>query len=380
MPYAKFVLTERTETYMKELLYLFPTVLAGEDMQSVPGVKKFALVTSLLGYWVMPLDRTGTIKIPVRTKDLFPMPRFRPLAKSFEELCDERARELLDRAEKFDISIYMMYSGGIDSTCMLVSLLKHATPAQKKRLVVLLSHESIVENQRFYDDHIRGKLRVESSVTYPRHLGTDGMFLTAEHSDHVMGNAAASTMIARFGARTIHQSYERELLTNLFAGEMGGNLEMGSFYFDIFDRIAKAAPIEIRTNFDFLWWCNFTTKWQAAYLHMLFFAPSHRSSHITYEYLATRFVCFYNTEEFQLWGMNNLDKRIKDSWVSYKWVMKDVIFGFNGDADYRDHKLKVRSFQKVGKQLQHANYLDTDLRFHRTLEPHEFLDPENDFI
>ena len=364
---------------MTKIAYAYPTTFQLPGAMDIPGMERFSYVTKIYGGWVMPHDRTGVVVTPMDAVSLFPMPTFRAFTKTYEEICDDRAKELLKSAEDLDINIYMMYSGGIDSTCVMVSLLKHATPDQKKRIIVLLSPDSIVENPRFYDDHIKGKVRVESSIRFPELLGANDMLLSAEHNDLVMGNATASAMIARFGAPSVHEPYSRTLLVSLFTEAAKGNKEIAIFYYEMFEKLAKSAPVEIRTNFDFLWWYNFATKWQACYMYILFFTPRDRAHLITKEYLDTRFISFYNTDEFQLWSMNNLDKRIKDTWRSYKWIMKDIIYAFNHDADYRDNKTKVRSLPMVLKLLPHQNFLMADFRFVETLAPTDFILPENDF-
>jgi len=53
----------------------------------------------------------------------------------------------------------------------------------------------------------------------------------------------------------------------------------------------------------------------------------------------------FDTEEFQLWSMNNPDSKIKDTMTSYKWPAKDYIFDYTKDSNYRDTKLKVGSLR-----------------------------------
>src|SRR3954462_7436394 len=148
---------------MTRLIYCLPSVFDEPPTQRTPGIARFLHATTLYGgRWAVPIDRTGTITTPIRNVPLFPIPEFRTFTKSYEEVCDGRAREILQNADTPGIRIYVLYSGGIDSTCLLISLLKQATPEQKKNIVVLMSHESIAENPRFYEEHIRGKLKVES--------------------------------------------------------------------------------------------------------------------------------------------------------------------------------------------------------------------------
>jgi hypothetical protein len=367
---------------MTRLVYCLPSVFSDPEAQRNPGFARFLHAIALYGgKWAFPIDRTGRITIPIRSVSLFPIPEFRVFTNSYEEVCDQRARGLLEQADRLGVRIYVLYSGGIDSTCLLVSLLKHATPLQRKNIVVLLSHESISENPRFYEDHIRGKLRVESSLMFVNLLGGNDILLSAELNDQVLGSDVVAQLIVRFGASAIHRPYDRGQMVALFGTALNGDTRAAGFCVDLFERLRDAAPVPIHTNFDFLWWVNFTTKWQACLAYVLLFTPPRNARAVTREYLDTRFISFYNTDEFQLWSMNNLDKRIKGSWASYKWIAKQLIYDYTGDAEYRDHKTKVRSRPVILRQQPiHNRFLDEDMRFSNDLAPETYLQPSNDFV
>ena len=44
----------------------------------------------------LAVDRTGTIRMPIKTKSFFPLPTMRSFSKTFEEICNERAVELFE--------------------------------------------------------------------------------------------------------------------------------------------------------------------------------------------------------------------------------------------------------------------------------------------
>lgn len=365
---------------MTRLIYALPSVIGASSNLAHPGMQRYSLFFKLYGNWTIPVDRTGTITMPVRDVSLFPIPKFRPFSKTFEELCDARAVQVLADTEKLSTTMYVLYSGGIDSTCLLVSLLKHATPQQKENMVVLLSHESIAENPRFYDEHIRGKLRVGSSISFPELIGEDCYLLSAEHNDMVMGSEKIGKMIAEYGPESIRQPYNRDTVAGLFSNILGGDTAMGHFYVDIFERIRDVAPVSIENNMDFLWWANFVVKWQSCFHYILLFTPPRNAHKVTQEYLDKRFISFYNTEEFQLWSMNNPDKRIRDTWKSYKWVCKDIIYKYNKDAEYRDNKTKKGSLLPlIGFNPPH-HFIIEGMHFSNDLKPEEYLRPDNDFV
>jgi len=342
----------------------------------LPGIDRFLAFFKVYGQnFSLPIDRSGVIKFPVKTKSLFPIPAMRPFAKPYVDICNDRAQAILKRAEKADASLYAFWSGGIDSTLMLVSLIKNAMPAQLERVVVLLDEASIDEYPAFYRDHIRGKLKRESSTLFPYLLGGKNIIVTGEHNDQLMGSDVVAKLISKFGAEVVHAPCNRKLLIAFFAEKMGE--ANAAFYADLFEKLTAAAPIPIKTNAELFWWINFALKWQSVYMRVLSYAAS---NDLTRDYLKSCYVVFYNTEEFQLWSMNNLDKKIKATWKTYKWPAKDIIYEFTNDADYRDNKIKRGSLQFLVAEHPQFNFIDDKLRLHEEATPEQFYAEENDFL
>ena len=88
---------------------------------------------------------------------------------------------------------------------------------------------------------------------------------------------------------------------------------------------------------------------------------------------------FYNTDDFRLWSLNNLDKRIKDTWPSYKWVAKDVIFDFTEGCRVPRQENEKGSRAFITRRQTAYNFLDEDLQFSNDLPPESYLRPDNDF-
>lgn len=364
---------------MRNLIYFNSIIVSQPEHHHFPGISRFSSYFKIYNLGVVPIDRTGTIAFPVKTKSLFPMPAFRAMSESFESLCNERAVELLEKAERRDVLLYAFWSGGIDSTLVLTSLLKNATAAQKKRIVVLMSEESITENPNFYRDFIHGKLERESSTMFSYLLGTKHLFVNGEHNDQLFGSDIVAVVIERFGAHVIHQPYDRQLFLT-FIAERVGDPEAAAFYVGLFERLKAAAPVDIRSNYDMFWWINFALKWQTVYTRMLSYTAERNVPNMTKAYLSENYAPFYNTEKFQLWSMNNMDKKIKDEWRTYKWLCKDIIYDFAKDAEYRDNKIKRGSLYHLILQQIPFNFIDENMEFHRELPIEEYYTPKNDFI
>lgn len=361
------------------LLYYNPNVAAHPKNHQFPDIAKFSGFLKLFDRAISFIDRTGTINFPFSTKSLFPMPQFRPMKKSFEEICIERAQELHKRAEDLGTKLYVFWSGGIDSSLLLVSLLKNASPEQKKNIIVLMTEESIAENPNFYRDHVHGKLNTESATMFPYLLGSKHLIVSGECNDQLFGSDMAGLLINKFSPSVIHQPYNRDMFFKFF-NENANNADITNFCLDLLERLKAGAPIDIATNFDYLWWINFSLKWQSVFMRILSYTSSRNISAVNTTYVGRNYDQFYGTEDFQLWSMNNLDKRIKDDWKTYKWVCKDIIYDYTKDADYRDNKIKRGSLYFLISQQSSYNFIDESMKFSHSLDPREYHNPKNDFI
>lgn len=364
---------------MDPLIYFNPVSVTQSSDRHYAGMERFASFFKIFRSASAPIDRTGVITLPIRTTSLFPIPAFRPFTISYETLCNDRAVELLGRAEALGCPLYAFWSGGIDSTLVLVSLLKNATPAQREQIVVLLSEESISENPLFYRDHIRGKLRRESSVLFPQLLGKEYLFVNGELNDQLFGAELTRSFMMRFGAPSIHKAFDKQSFADFFK-EKTGDTDVGTFYAEMFERLGRAAPIRLSSNHDFIWWFNFAAHWQSVYLRTISYVAERNRNLVTQKYLDTYYAPFYNTDDFQLWSMNNPDKRIKDTWESYKWPCKDIIFEYTKDAAYRDTKTKRGSLFALLYHQNPFNFIDTSLRFSHDIDLAKYFVAENDFV
>jgi uncharacterized CHY-type Zn-finger protein len=363
----------------KRLLYYNPHRLNQPASQRLPGIRRFSQLFAVIDRTISLVDRTHTLTLPVGVHSLFPLPALIPLARTFEDLCNERAVELLRRAEALNVRLYVFWSGGIDSTLVLVSLLKNATPRQLTNLVVLMSQESISEYPKFYNEYIRGKLQVDSSVMFPYLLGGRHLVVNGEHNDQLFGSDMVGKLVVRFGAEVMHRPYDRDLFFRFFDGNINDR-DATNFSLDRFEQLRAAAPVPITTNYLHLWWISFAMKWQAVFMRTLAYTSPRQVSNIDLGYLNTYYAPFYCTDAFQLWSMTNLDQKIKDKWSTYKWVCKDIIYDFTKDADYRDNKIKRGSLYFLLLQQTPYYFIDANMTFSREMHPSEYHVPVNDFV
>jgi hypothetical protein len=350
--------------------------------RELPGMGNFILYFRIFGQFLMaPVDRSNTIKLPIQTRSFFPLPQMRPYTKTYDELCDGRAQQLLMRAQDRGVPLCVMWSGGIDSTCVLVSLLRHASRAQKEQLVVLLSEESIDEYPEFYAKHIRGKLRRESADLLPYLLGSENLIVNGELNDQLFGSDVIVKLIVHFGEEAPGEPYNHDLFVEFFTKMGDGNRECANLYVELIERLRAAAPIPIKTNHEMFWWVNFVLKWQGVYMRVLTFVSERNAHLVTAEWMRNYYAPFYNTSGFQLWSMNNaLEQKVKNGWRSYKWPAKQLIYEFTKDAEYRDNKIKRGSLQWLIAKHVPFEFIDEKLQFLKQVGMQDFYSPDNDFI
>jgi hypothetical protein len=343
---------------------------------SLPGLDRFRGHFRVYGHGATPIDRTERIAFPVKTLNLFLLPDIDNFDKSYAECCDERAVELLERAEQLDVPVYVFWSGGIDSTTVLVSLLKAASAAALERITVLMSAMSVAEYPDFYVEHIVArKLHRAPAAQFPFLLGERNLIISGEHNDQLFGSDIIADAVLAFGFDKVVAKYDPDLMRAFLAERMADD-KLADWYTDLYDRLAAGAPVPLTTNYHRLWWNNFALKWQNVFMRMLSFADRP----LTLDWVKTFYAPFFCTSDFQRWSMCNLDKRVREDWRGYKWVAKDLIYDFTKDERYRDNKLKLGSLKFLTAQSGAVGFIDGMFGFHKQMAPEAFYEPINDFM
>jgi asparagine synthetase B (glutamine-hydrolysing) len=90
-----------------------------------------------------------------------PIPKLSHNEENFDNVIDSIAEKFCQQVLQSGRTPYIAYSGGIDSTSILVSLLKINNTDFLKKLVVLHNKNSIKENPYFYHRFIENKLQTQ---------------------------------------------------------------------------------------------------------------------------------------------------------------------------------------------------------------------------
>ena len=156
---------------MTKLLFISecPALDTGEHTD----VKDWAEIYKLINGNVNIIDRCEYLTMPFDFKSIFPMPEdLSNFNKSYEEVCLDRAHAIIKHSKAINKPIVILYSGGIDSTVVAISLMIAANGDYSNIKIALNTH-SIRENPKFYYEHIRNKFEMIPSELVIQTISSD---------------------------------------------------------------------------------------------------------------------------------------------------------------------------------------------------------------
>ena len=149
----------------------FPLLFGNEvHLEMSNETKTLFAIGNILHTHGFPIDRTQTLNLPIEV-DFQAIPKITNQRMNLEDLMNERAYEIIDSYEHIGVS----YSGGVDSTGVLVALLKNLNDLS--RLHVLYSDKSIEEYPDFYEI-LKNKIPSENLHYFYSKKITDSPFVT----------------------------------------------------------------------------------------------------------------------------------------------------------------------------------------------------------
>lgn len=324
------------------------------------------------------VDRSGHIVMP------FNISTYSPLAlpninytfnKTFEEVCVETANTIINHQNNISKPIYLFYSGGIDSVAVLVSFLKILSINEvSDRISIVMTSDGITEYPKMYYDLIRPNFKILSADNVENFFDSKAILLTGGQGDKIFGTDNIGKIYRQGNLDQIKQPLSENFIINFWTSQ-GIFEDSARIWFDLLLNQIKACGVKVETNFDFLWWFNFLLEWQSEYL--LF--PIRSSVELDFEFYQNNMLAFYNTVDHQLWSINNTDKKIKNTWSSYKFVAKDFIYSYNKDVNYRDNKIKGPSLNRLFHSKKTPMGIDCNLKTFDYIRVEDIYNARNSF-
>ena len=259
------------------------------------------------------------------------------VSMSLEQAFQTRIQTLENHSDKINI----LWSGGIDSTAILVAMLQHG---DLTRYRILYTKKSIVEHASFYLKLIATPNLeiIDFSGEIYLNQQLDGIFVTGAGGDGIMASLDESF----FNVQRLHGL--KQPWQDLF-WEKEPNIEFLNFCTEFASRAGRP----IVTVLDFRWWFYTCCKLQKF--------PAVASDIVNDDQPLA--LGFYDSKEFEDHMYFNLDTLItKDQYSSYKQTLKDYIFAYDRDVNYYRYKAKENSWQITHYQrkklaLKSTNYI-----------------------
>jgi len=259
-----------------------------------------------------------------------------------KDIMDERALGLIKQAKEQNKKIYVSWSGGIDSTAVLTSLLKNSDETFKENIEVVLSSHSILENIEFYKNHISNKLTCHSynSFFIDEHFLKNNIFLCGDLADSIFNSFPFE--------RTLGEDYpsltDKKSIVDIINTKSNKNYgisDMGEWFFDLLEKNISESntSFDLKTFNEYCWWINLNLKWNFESQRYLFFLKRRPWQTPLDLDVVSNYIkdVFFNTKEFQNWSYINLKNK-----NNQKDELKNYIFDFDKNFIYRNYKSKER--------------------------------------
>ena len=256
--------------------------------------------------------------------------------KSFGGITDQRCLEL--HRSRSDRPWLITWSGGIDSTAMLVSVLKNLSAADRSNITVSYNKVSVYENPQFFHNHVLPNFKLIDSTTQEFGSLLDTHYIMdGDPADMLQGSGFALNAKA-WGLDLSDSWRQADPLIEFLTTVMGDSAAKWTY-----NRLAENLEslehdaLCLQTYADWFWWINFNWKWTANRLHEMQRQPLDNVR----PYVESA-VHWYDSVDYQQWSMTHgRYSLIRDggSLGSYKKLSKQYIHEF----DRNDHYLKFKT-------------------------------------
>lgn len=335
---------------MRDLVYFMPCVLASIDQHLLDANyqhHRWFRISNSKGqhgvrfpvFYSSRVHRIAT-PWPIATTSS-PIPTVTQVDPNINNVFDSVAENLVKSALVSNKDVYLLWSGGIDSTAILVALLRNNNREFLKRLTVVHSNDSIRENAYFYRYFIHGQIRTVDIADF---------LITGENYKNMLlldGDAGNQV----FGCATIYNLYYRQpdllnqpwnQVSNLVDIIAGGS----ELVLDLLQESVAHAPFEISTVYDLLWWSNYNFKWDEVLHRAMYYYTQHLSPAQSRDFFKNNLFRFFEDADIQRWAIVYREQRRELAQLHPKWPVKNYIYQFDKNDLWFANKQEAPSGSK----------------------------------
>ena len=262
-------------------------------------------------------------------------------------ICLNRATDIINKARKENKKILVFWSGGVDSTCILASLL--IAGVKKDELTILYTDNSIQENPITFLKLKKNKYNFikynwDKSIEFYNSLGTNALFVIGWCADQLFGSNVNLRYPDLYNVNW--KMGLKKIISDSFhfrGADQYNDKKILNGIIEEYEDYTKKIGIDLRYTCDALWSFNFCVKW------------SHVSRDLSLtmenEEQKRNIITFYEPIPFQEWSLNNYRDFYKHNQTldvkNYKRPLKEIIYEAFKDEDYLNEKGKVGSWKST---------------------------------
>jgi hypothetical protein len=315
-------------------------------------------------------------------------------------------KNIIDQTGK---NCVVFYSGGIDSTVVMASLIKNLGQEYLEKIIISMSADSIIENPYFYTNHIEGKFKIidSSKNFYSDFIKNKQHFcISADLGDFIYGTELGvklypqmkyleetmqtagrknlSHLYNKVSDSNTHYSEYRDILIYYFntalkrginslktipyvpqniSSENSHDANFGHLFYEKIHNNIKSVNVPIYSLHDFFWWSMFNPRfvWGAVRPAMVYGLNDNFKSILTEDIIS-----WFGSLDYQQWSMhnNNNGEKLKGITQStYKWASKCYLHKFDKNDFYFFNKIKMPSMPVIIARVYKQNWKDLDTRW-----------------
>lgn len=264
---------------------------------------------------------------------------------TFDWVTDQRSQDLLETMRQQQCRVAVLWSGGIDSSVVLASLIRNWQPADLSQIDVIMNTASYYENPVFYHNVIeRHGLRVSNinelyQQPFQSHIVTDG-----EPADKLWLVKIALNYAASCGSQILDRPWQ-QAQTDLicFFHSKFDSKNQCSEYFDLIAQNIRDTAAPVETVGDWFWWINFNWHWDGHLWYNYAMFPQKNSEQ--FQLYQQRYQPWFRSDLYQQWSFSAQGKQSKrfDSIMHYKWPAKQYIDSVAPNSWFMEFKTKSAS-------------------------------------
>lgn len=322
------------------------------------------------------VDRAGTFKQPVNI-GLYSgcqLPVLQHQSLTYRDCCDLRTKELWNHSNALQKPLGLLWSGGIDSTLMIVNFLENYNLSEAKdKIKIITSEEAVIENTQFYRDHILPNFELVNAEKLPWLYDKECILVDGEMNDQLFGPGMIRTYMLKH-PDAFTRPISKSNILNYVEHEIGDQF-VAEILVDAVISSSETYGIRLEKDIDWFWWWNFCFKWQSTWFVKLTLCAPRFWHNINENFIKDYMFHYFDTFEFQLWCINNPEARVLKKWTDHKLLAKQEIFNFDKNEVYLNTKVKRGSLKTLFNQRILFEGIDNNFKIIEKINPEDWYIP-----